>query len=120
MSIKMELFRKYHFLSVAFILFAFLTFSSYSNQVLTKVEQERSSGDIKFSLINTNTSDYLLPSFERIQSIHVLPLLKCYSEGHTYSEIPKALLSSERIYPIPFVSILSNSKSIEQICKFQI
>ncbi len=116
----MELFRKCHVLSVAFILFTFLSFSSYSNQVLTKGEQERSSGDIKFSLINANTFDYLLPSLERIQNIHIFPLLKCYSEGHTYTEKPKALLSSERIHHIPLVSDRSNSKPLEQICKFQI
>jgi len=116
----MELFRKCHFISVACILFAFLAFSRYSNQVLINAEQEKSSGDIKFSPINTRTSDYLLPSYERIQIVHILPLLKCYSEGHTYSEIPKALLSSERIHSIPFVSILSNLKPLEQICKFQI
>jgi hypothetical protein len=116
----MELFRKYHFVSVAFILFAFLIFSRYSNPVLTKVEQERSNGDIEFSLINTYTSDYLLPGFERFQNIHVLPLLKCYSESQTYSEIPKTLLASERIHPIPLVSDIANSKPLEQICKFQI
>jgi len=116
----MELFRKYHIVSVALILFAFLTFSRYSNQVLTKVEQEKNNSDIKFSSINTAASDYLLPGFERFQNIHVLPLLKCYSESHTYSEIPKTLLASERIDHTPLVSDLSNSKPLEQICKFQI
>lgn len=116
----MNIFRKFHFLSVTFILFTFLSFSRYTTQALILSEQSTSKGDIKFTLLHSISSEFLLPSIERTQNIQILPVLKCYTEGHSFIEFKKTLPVSERINHIPFVSIASNSILLEQICKLQI
>lgn len=81
-TLRMSVFRKFQFLSITFILFTFLSFSRYSIQVLTISGQETNKNDIKFTLFHFISSEFLLPSLERIQSIHILPVLKCYSDDH--------------------------------------
>ena len=116
----MNRFRKFHFLSVAFILFTFLSFSRYSIQRLTISAQETGKGDIRFTLVHSISSEYLLPSIERTQNTHVLPILKCYSEGQTYTELQKSLPVSEIKNSSPVIRTACNSVLLEQICKLQI
>lgn len=116
----MNIFRKFHFLSFTFIIFTFLSFSRYSIQVLPIIEQEKGRGDIKFTLIHSVSSDFLPTSLERIHSIHILSVLKCYSEGHTFTELQKTLPVSNSLNNIPIVCTASNSTLLEQICKLQI
>lgn len=116
----MNLFRKFHFLSITFILFTFLSFSRDAPQALTLSEQSTSKGDIKFTLLHSISSEFLLPSIERTQNIQILPILKCFTESPSFSEFQKTLPASESINHIPIVSFASNSILLEQICKLQI
>jgi len=116
----MNRFRKYHFLSVTFLLFTFLSFSRYSIQVLPITGQEANKDDIRFTLVHSISSEFLLPGIERVQSIHIFPVLKYYSEGYTYSALQKASPLSEGLNNVPIVCTASNSILLEQICKLQI
>ena len=116
----MNVFRKFHFLSVSFLLFTFLSFSRYSVQALTIREQPPDKSDIKFTLVHSISAEFLLPGLERTQNIQNLPLLKCYTEGLSFTELQKTPPVSESLNNIPIVRTASNSILLEQICKFQI
>lgn len=116
----MNIFRKFHFLSVLFILFTFLSFSGYAHQTLPLNGQLAGKGDVKINLLQSISSEFLLPGIDRVQNIQVLPVLKCFPERQSFTGLQKTLPVSKIINNLLIVSIASNSFLLEEICKLQI
>ena len=119
-DLTMSIFRKFHFLVLSLFLLSFLSYSRYSFQVLTIGELQTNNDEIRFTLVHSISNEFLLSGFERIQNIQILPVLKCYTQGDSFTEFHKALSVSENFDNIPIVCTASNSILLEQICKFQI